>query len=73
MTSTSRTAVKPEGMNYDARAQQGTSFGNEFKHFLGSVSLSGVHWIIDCYHWAGRQLWLFIVLASLTLTGYRKD
>ena len=70
MTSASRTAVKPEFMNFDARAQQETSFGNEFKNFMSSVSLAGVHWIIDCYHWAGRQLWLFIVLTALTLTGY---
>jgi hypothetical protein len=37
---------------------------------MSNVSLSGVHWIVDCHHWAAKQLWILVVLAALALSGY---
>jgi hypothetical protein len=65
--------MKPMGkkMSKNKSVHQENQFGAQLKSFMGSVSLAGVHWIIDCRHWAARQVWVLVVLAALTLTGLR--
>jgi hypothetical protein len=65
--------MKPMGkkMFKNKGIPQENEFGSQLKSFMGSVSLAGVQWIIDCRHWAARQVWVLVVLAALTLTGLR--
>ena len=56
-------------MNTDTSCVE-TSVGNQIKSFIVTISLSGIHWIVDSHNWASRQLWLLLILAAITLSGY---
>ena len=46
------------------------SFVNQIKSFIQTVSLTGIHWVVDSNHWAARQLWMVIVFSALILSVY---
>jgi len=46
------------------------SIGNQIRSFVQTVSLTGVHWIVDSSCWAARQLWIVIVVTALFLSVY---
>ena len=65
MTSVRKIAAKQDNV----QLLKESSFESQLKSFMGSVSLAGVHWIIDCHYWAAKQLWVLVLLSALSLTG----
>jgi Amiloride-sensitive sodium channel len=47
-----------------------TSFRKQIGGFLRSVTLDGVHWIVDSNNWVVKQFWIVIALAALVLSCY---
>jgi Amiloride-sensitive sodium channel len=47
-----------------------TSIRKQVDGFLGSVTLDGVHWIVDSSKWMVKQFWIVITVSALVLSSY---